>query len=190
VTADFRFGSKHMTSNFLGPVKWNQWSHIFKFLYYSTFIQRNVSQLQSFCDQHITVKSSWHVMCVSTYHKHIKNSTSHSFYVTNPLRQSGWRSHTCHELNQSAIFHELYTESGWRSHTCVHPHITNISKAPRVIHDMSRTLYYSRVGVVTRCSVQNTTLVSCLAACRPSCLVYVTHTHMHTHTHTHTHVRV
>ena len=103
--------------------------------------------------------------------------------------QVGVVTHATNSISQPYSTNSIL-QSGWRSHTCVHPHITNISKAPRVIHDMSRTLYYSRVGVVTRCSVQNTTLVSCLAACRPSCLVYVTHTHMHTHTHTHTHVRV
>jgi len=115
-----------------------------------------------------------HIMCgifvctlvahVPLRHAHATNSISHPYSTNSVLR------------------------SGWRSHTCVHPHITNISKTQRVIRDVSRTLYYSRVGVVIRCLVQNTTLVSCLAACRLSCLVYVTHTHMHTHTHTHMYV--
>ena len=33
VTVDFRFGPRNMTSNFLGPIKRNQRSNIFKFLY-------------------------------------------------------------------------------------------------------------------------------------------------------------
>jgi len=33
VTADFRIGPRNMTSNFLGPIDWNQRSHKYKFLY-------------------------------------------------------------------------------------------------------------------------------------------------------------
>jgi len=65
---DFRFGPRNMTSKFLGPIKWNERSHIQILIYYSTFVQTNVSQLHSFRDQSRDAeKTRWNTDCAPIY---------------------------------------------------------------------------------------------------------------------------
>jgi len=112
VTADFRFGPRNVTPNFLGPIKWNQRSHIFKILYFTQLSYKRIfdNSRASAINLDLLKISTWGTFqrqfyLYFPYGNSIRYVKLHVWYCLFAVTQFLWVLHLCfgHKWNLTSL---------------------------------------------------------------------------------------